>query len=53
VVSQEESDSLCHINQDVEVSGEDKTLILSTCIGNDDYRYLVQAKQVDAKEKNQ
>jgi sortase B len=53
VVSQEESDSLCHINQDVEVSGEDKTLILSTCIGNDDYRYLVQAKQVDAKAKNQ
>jgi sortase B len=50
VVSQEETEELCHIDTSVTVSSQDKTIILSTCIGNDDYRYLVQAKQIKAKE---
>lgn len=50
VQGREETDTLCHINKDMELNNTDKTIILSTCIGNDDYRYLVQAKRIDVKE---
>ena len=50
VQGQEEGQTLCHIDKDMELGSEDKTIILSTCIGNDDYRYLVQAKRIDEKD---
>ena len=35
--------SICNINRDVPVTAEDRIITLETCIGNDDYRYIVQA----------
>ena len=35
--------SICNINRDVSVTAEDRMITLETCIGNDDYRYIVQA----------
>ena len=35
--------SICNINRDVSVTVEDRMITLETCIGNDDYRYIVQA----------
>ena len=35
--------SICNINRDVPVIPEDRIITLETCIGNDDYRYIVQA----------
>ena len=35
--------SICNINRDVSVTVEDRMITLETCIGNDDYRYIVHA----------
>lgn len=42
-----QDNSICNLNRDVEVSSEDTIVTLSTCIGDDDYRYLVQGVRVD------
>lgn len=46
VTAMEETDEWCHINRETEVSAEDKTIILSTCVSDPQHRYLIQAKQV-------
>lgn len=44
-----EETELNHINQDVEVTIEDKLIILTTCIGNPNYRWRVVGVLVDEK----
>lgn len=48
-----QQNSVCNLNKDVEVTSEDKIITLSTCIGNSDYRYLVQGKLLSGKESEE
>lgn len=41
ISSLDTGDSRNHFNSDVQIQDGDKLLVLSTCIGNSDYRYLV------------
>lgn len=48
ILSQE--NSICNIDKNVAVTSEDRIVTLSTCIGNSDYRYLVQGKLIKSEE---
>ena len=42
-----QQNSLCNINRDVTVTAEDQIITLETCIGDYDYRYIVQGVRLD------
>ena len=48
ILSQE--NSICNIDKNIAVTSEDRIVTLSTCIGNSDYRYLVQGKLIESEE---
>ena len=48
IFSQE--NSICNLDENVTVTSEDRIVTLSTCIGNSDYRYLVQGKLIESEE---